>query len=174
MNRTARLAIAFGLVAAFGSAGCSRLNPFGQAEPAPAPLPAAPAAPVTAAALPPPTPATPPPAAEATPEPTPVAAPPPEQQLAVTRGDVVGGWAIESGGERCQLFLVLTGWTGGYRASTRGCSSPELKSVSAWSLEGKTIVLKDTAAAPFATLYATTPGRFEGSLANGTPVSVYR
>lgn len=171
MHRTARLALVFGLVTAFGAAGCSG-NFFGPSEPPPPPLPAAPTQPVTAAALPPPTP--PPPVVEPEPEPTPAALPPPEQQLAVQRSDLLGGWAIEAGGDRCQLFMVLTGWTGGYRASTRGCSSADLKGISAWDLTGKTIVLKDTAAAPLATLYATAPGRFEGSLASGAAVTVFR
>src|SRR5262249_18254847 len=52
------------------------------------------------------------------------------------RTDLLGGWTIASGGDSCQLFMTLTSWTGGYRASTRGCSNGTLKSISAWNLEG--------------------------------------
>ena len=41
----------------------------------------------------------------------------------VGRTDLLGGWTITSGGDSCQLFMTLTSWTGGYRASTRGCNS---------------------------------------------------
>lgn len=169
---TGRIPIVLGLVACFGSSGCAGFG-FGSGEPAPAPLPAVPAAQVTAAALPPPTPLPETPVEEPAPI-TPAALPAPEAQLAIQRSDLLGGWTIESGGERCQLFMVLTGWSGGYRASTRGCQSPELKGVSAWDLAGKEITLKDSATAPVAQLYATEPGRFNGRLSTGVAVSVYR
>ncbi len=41
----------------------------------------------------------------------------------VGRTDLLGGWTIASSGNSCQLFMTLTSWTGGYRASTRGCAS---------------------------------------------------
>jgi len=161
--------IAIALLAALTAGGCSR---FGASAP-PMPLPAVPAAPVATTALPPPPVA---PVAEEEPPPviTPVALPSPDAQLAVQRNDLLGGWAIESGGERCQLFMNLTGWTGGYRASTRGCTSEELKGVSAWDLAGKQITLKDSATAPIATLFSVEPGRFTGRLSNGSAVTVYR
>jgi hypothetical protein len=167
---TGRIPVVLGLVAALGTSGCAGM--FGQREAAPEPLPAVPAAPVKAAALPPPVEQ--PKPVEEEPKPEPAALPPPEQQLAIDRSQLLGGWTIESGGERCQLFMVLTGWSGGYRASTRGCQSPELKGVSAWNLAGKEITLKDSATAPVATLYATEATRFNGRLATGAAVSVYR
>jgi len=168
-----RIPVVLGLVAALGASGCSRFGGFGS-EPQLEPLPAVPAAPVAAAALPPPT-NPPPPVEPVEPEPIqPAALPAPEQQLAVQRSELLGGWTIESGGERCQLFMVLTGWSGGYRASTRGCQSEALKGVSAWDLAGKEITLKDSATAPVANLYATAPGKFNGRLSSGEAVSVFR
>ncbi len=46
------------------------------------------------------------------------------------RTDLLGGWTITSGNDSCQLFMTLTSWTGGYRASTRGCTTNLLKSIS--------------------------------------------
>src|SRR5690349_9270266 len=51
------------------------------------------------------------------------AAPQPASPGALGRTDLLGGWTIASSGDSCQLFMTLTSWTGGYRASTRGCSS---------------------------------------------------
>ena len=59
----------------------------------------------------------------------------------IGRTDLLGGWTIASSGDSCQLFMTLTSWTGGYRASTRGCASEQLKSISAWNLNGSQVVL---------------------------------
>lgn len=167
MNRPTPLAAA--LLALLAAGGCSR---FGASQPMP--LPAVPAAPVAAVELPPPPVVAPPPVEEEPVPITPVALPSAEAQRPVQRNELVGGWVIESGGERCQLFVNLTGWTGGYRASTRGCTSEELKGVSAWDLAGKEITLKDSATAPIATLVSVEPGRFTGRLSTGAAVTVYR
>ncbi len=49
--------------------------------------------------------------------------------------ELLGGWTMTSGQESCQLFITLTRWTGGYRATTLGCNTGELKPISAWNLE---------------------------------------
>lgn len=57
---------------------------------------------------------------------------------------LIGGWTLaSSAGETCQLSMNLTTWSGGYRASTRGCVSDELKAIGAWDVAGKEILLKD-------------------------------
>ncbi|WP_334176246.1 AprI/Inh family metalloprotease inhibitor [Pseudoxanthobacter sp.] len=169
-----RKAVLVGLGLALATAGCTRFGP--QPVDQPTPLTPVPTAPVQMTQLPPPVPAEPPPVTEATPapQPEPAALPAPEQQLAVQRSDMIGGWTIESGGQRCQLFMVLTGWTGGYRASTRGCQSDVLKSVSAWDLNGNAITLKDSGSAAVATLYSTAPSSFQGRLASGQGITVSR
>jgi hypothetical protein len=161
--------LAAALLATLAAGGCAG---FGASQPMP--LPAVPAQPVAAAPLPPPPAALPPPVEEPPPPITPVALPAADAQLPIQRNELVGGWVIESGGERCQLFINLTGWTGGYRASTRGCTSEELKGVSAWDLAGKEITLKDSATAPIATLVSVETGRFTGRLKTGAGVTVYR
>ena len=146
-----------------------------------APLPAAQTAPVRTAELPPPV-APQEPAAPISPEPLPEA----EQQVAATvpsatesleigRTDLLGGWALSSGGETCQLFMSLTTWTGGYRASTRGCNSPQLSGISAWDISGKTVTLKGgDGAIPVASLAATSPQNFNGATSDGAPITVSR
>ena len=143
--------------------------------------------PVETSALPPPTgtpppadpaampPAAPPgtaPATDATPPPVAPTAPAPG---ALGRTDLLGGWTITSGGDSCQLFMTLTSWTGGYRASTRGCNNGVLKSISAWNLDGKDVILAGAGGAPVARLSSTGNGRFAGTAAGAaTPVSFYR
>lgn len=155
------------LALALATAGCTT---FGTSPPAaPEPLQPVPTAPVATTQLPPPEPT-----AEAQQPVEPAALPSADAALSVQRSDMIGGWTVESGGARCQLFMVLTGWSGGYRASTRGCSSEVLKTISAWDLNGKEITLKDSSAAPVATLYSTAANRFEGRLASGQAISVSR
>lgn len=93
---------------------------------------------------------------------------------ALGRTDLLGGWTIVSSGESCQLFMTLTSWTGGYRASTRGCSSEVLKSISAWNLNGSQVVLAGTGGSTVATLAASGNARFDGQTGQGAPVSFYR
>ena len=91
------------------------------------------------------------------------------------RTDLLGGWTISSAGDSCQLFMTLTTWTGGYRASTRGCSSAALKSISAWNLDGKSVVLAGTGGAPVARLSSSGNNRFDGRTEGGAaPVTFYR
>ena len=91
------------------------------------------------------------------------------------RTDLLGGWTITAGGESCQLFMTLTSWTGGYRATTRGCSSDFLKSVSAWNLTGNQVVLAGMSGSPIAHLKSSALNRFDGTTdVQGAPVTFYR
>lgn len=102
------------------------------------------------------------------------AAPPPSTGGGIGRTDLLGGWTIAASGDSCQLFMTLTSWTGGYRASTRGCSSDVLKSISAWNLSGKQVTLSGQGGSPVATLNAAGSNRFDGQTGGGVPVSFYR
>ncbi len=142
-------------------------------------LPPAQTAPVRVAALPPPPDEQPAPISdEPLPdaEPAPAATVPAESTaLEIGRTDMLGGWALASGGETCQLFMSLTTWTGGYRASTRGCNNPQLSGISAWDLNGKTVTLKGgEGAVPVASVVATSPQNFNGATAQGAAVTVSR
>lgn len=148
-----------GTVLAFGLAGCGTSY---VSQPTIPPLAPQPTSPVAAQPLPPPTdmpPVTPAPTDVAAAQPT---APDPTTATEVRKADMIGGWKLASGGETCQLFMTLTTWTGGYRGNTRGCASDELKSVGAWDLNGKEIVLKDASGSPIARLYASSNTRFSG------------
>jgi len=105
-------------------------------------------------------------------EPVAVAAPP--ASTAVGRTDLLGGWTIAAGADSCQLFMTLTSWTGGYRASTRGCASEPLKSISAWNLEGTQVVLAGQGGSPIARLQSAGGSRFSGSTTSGGSVTFYR
>lgn len=91
------------------------------------------------------------------------------------RTDLLGGWTITSAGDSCQLFMTLTSWTGGYRASTRGCNNDLLKSISAWNLQGKQVVLAGQGGTTVARLSSAGNNRFDGRTeGQGTTVSFYR
>lgn len=95
--------------------------------------------------------------------------------VSVGRTDLLGGWTIASAGDSCQLFMSLTTWTGGYRASTRGCNTPSLAGIAAWDLNGSTVTLKGgDGASSVATLTATSPQSFSGSTAQGAGITVSR
>ncbi|KAB2871784.1 MAG: hypothetical protein F9K43_08455 [Bauldia sp.] len=102
------------------------------------------------------------------------AAPPPAAGGSLGRTDLLGGWTIASSSDSCQLFMTLTSWTGGYRASTRGCSSSVLKSISAWNLEGKQVVLAGQGGTPVARLASSGNNRFDGQAEGVGSISFYR
>lgn len=105
-------------------------------------------------------------------EPQVAALPPPT--ASPTRENVLGQWSLSAPGDACQLFVTLTTWEGGYRASTRGCASPELTSVGAWNIEGDLVVLKDGEGNPLARLAMSGPTRFDGRLELGGAVTMSR
>ena len=186
-----RASAALGLTALL-SAGCSMSVPFmggSRSEaPTPAAFAAAPAGSVTAAPLPPPAAATPPagpaqqpsglaaldPAMQGT-MPAAAAVPaPPATDVEVGRTDLLGGWTIASAGDSCQLFMTLTTWSGGYRASTKGCSNAALQNISAWNMEGRQVQLLNDSGATVARLYPSAKTQFNGQTEGGGPVSVSR
>ncbi|MCC2111459.1 MAG: AprI/Inh family metalloprotease inhibitor [Hyphomicrobiales bacterium] len=101
---------------------------------------------------------------------------PPARTANVTldKDQMAGGWKIASGGTSCGLFLSTTTWTGGHRASTRGCADDELRGISAWDVNGNQIILKGEGGAEVARLYATGNNRFSGATATSRGVSVFR
>ncbi len=137
---------------------------------------AAPSQPVQRTQLPPPTDVA-PVAEEALPDAEQQVASLPDEatSLEVGRGDLVGGWTVSSAGDTCGLFMSLTTWTGGYRASTRGCASPALAGISAWDVSGTTVSLKGgEGASPVASLRATSPTNFQGATVDGAAITVSR
>jgi len=174
-------------LAGCGSFGAVGLGPMDRAPPESDTLPPVASAPIEKSALPPPpmdpnaalaTVPTDPNAVPGTPMATTPAAPPATSVASgaeIGRTDLLGGWTLTSGSDSCQLFMTLTSWTGGYRASTRGCQSPTLKSISAWSLSGSQVVLAGTGGTPVAQLSAAGSSRFDGqTVSPAQPISFYR
>jgi hypothetical protein len=171
LNRLAPVVLAVTLCGC-GSIGAIGLPPVGANQPPPT---------QTAGGLPPPmtpgqTAATGAVVSEPLPDPNAgtVAAAPAASSAGVGRTDLLGGWTIAAGGDSCQLFMTLTSWTGGYRASTRGCNNATLKSISAWNLEGKQVVLAGQGGSPVARLSSSGNNRFDGQADGAGPVSFYR
>jgi len=167
------------------------------------PLPAAPAVAVTSTSLPPPPVATAPTVTAPTPIdplqppaagagiPIASAAPPkPAEPVAsdkgpaiggpaiggpaIGRGELAGGWRISSGSDNCQLFITLTSWSGGYRASTKGCNSAEMQRISAWDVSGRQVSLKSGDGAIVATLTSAGQEKFAGTTASKQAISLSR
>ena len=168
------------------ASGCSWIS-FGNDEPrsrAPEPLAAVPSGSVTGATLPPPGGMTAPSTTSASP--TGLAALDPAAQTAATtpsdaaggatvgRTDLLGGWTISAAGDSCQLFMTLTTWAGGYRASTRNCKSAPLQTISAWNMEGNQVQLLNDAGTTIARLYPASKTQFNGQTEGGGPVTVTR
>ena len=114
------------------------------------------------------------PALEGVIQPTPAGAAPAASSVELTRPDVLGSWTVAAAGDSCQLTMVLTTWTGGYRASTRGCSNEALTGISAWNLEGNQVQLMNDSGATVARLYPASLTQFNGQTEGGGPISVSR
>jgi hypothetical protein len=94
--------------------------------------------------------------------------------VAVGRTDLLGGWKVAAGSDNCELFMSLTGWAGGYRATTRGCSSELLANVQAWNLNEQEVILINGGGETIARLFATSKLRFNGQTEDGIGVTVFR
>ncbi len=100
----------------------------------------------------------------------------PSSAKVLSRTDLLGAWTLASGAEQCKLNINLTTWTGGYRASSRGCQSPDLQRINAWTLAGKQVVLlAEDGQTIVARLHSTSAGRFDGQATqDGRAVSFFR
>ncbi|WP_306258872.1 protease inhibitor Inh/omp19 family protein [Pararhizobium sp. IMCC21322] len=158
-------------------------QPFDPNAPAPAlaqqgqPVGAQPFDPAAAANAAPPRVTTPPAHTQITQAPA-ATAPQPIQPTAsavqLSRADMLGAWQLASTADTCQLFMTLTTWTGGYRATTKGCNSVELANVTAWDLQNNQVVLVGATGSQVASLSPAGGNRFSGQTKGGAPVSVSR
>ena len=163
------------LAAALG--GCQRTS-FGTLDTSPQPLTPAPVGGVETSQLPPPPTPAPGEFPEAPKPPEQPAATPSTTQLAsnaqpVTREALIGRWSASAGGGRCDIFLSLTKWTGGFRAASRGCAGPAA-AISAWNVQGNQVILSDSSGNQVATLYQSGNERYDGSTSAGAPISLSR
>lgn len=192
MIRTQQVLVA--VMVAGALAGCSRLGMGdGPSRPKPLaqsdyePLPAAPTAPVTQGAALQPLP--PLPGQPGAPVVDPNAPPAPGPQVAmvppkpaaptsgggaINRTDLLGSWKVTSSADSCQLSTSLTSWAGGYRASSRGCTSSDLVKISAWVVQGNQVILKGSDGSTAATLTSAGPERFSGTTSSNQPIALSR
>lgn len=152
-----------------GTVASSQLEPISQAEPI---------QPVESSALDAPQ-APEAPALETTPEvvaPVETAAlePTPASNEPLTHEPLAGSWNVASDSSQCRAILAFTKWSGGYRATTLRCNSPELSTVTAWDIKGSKVVLVDGNGAQVASLGAVGAERYSGVTASGQPITFSR
>lgn len=91
------------------------------------------------------------------------------------RNAVLGAWNVSTSADSCALNLSLTTWTGGFRASTRKCSTDQLLGIGAWNVAGKQLSLFNKTGGLIARLVASGDNRFDGTTeAGGSSISVFR
>lgn len=92
----------------------------------------------------------------------------------ITREGMAGSWNVPSDNAECRIILAFTKWSGGYRAATRRCNSPEIAAVTAWDVKGQQVVLVDGAGSTVARLYSSGNSRYDGSLNSGNKITFTR
>jgi hypothetical protein len=92
---------------------------------------------------------------------------------AVSEDSLVGAWKVTTAGSSCQMFMAKTKWSGGFRAASRGCPG-DAAAVSAWTVSGSQVVLKDSNGNQVATLFSSGGTRFDGTTKGGQPISLSR
>lgn len=88
----------------------------------------------------------------------------------LSREALAGTWTVASDNPDCRIILAFTKWSGGYRAATRRCNSPELAAVSAWDVSGSSVVLIDGSGNRIAGLFSAGPERYDGTTSSGQRV----
>jgi hypothetical protein len=163
---------------ALAASGCQSSR-FSSSEPAPEPLPAAPAGAVTSGALPPPaapaTDASQFPAAPGTGTDTTVAtaATPPANAPDLTPSNIGGVWTVSVSGQSCKIATSQTKYGQGFRAGPLRCPAP-MDGVKSWNVAGKQLSLYDESGAVMARLYSSGSEKFDGQTESGVPVSFSR
>lgn len=99
---------------------------------------------------------------------------PPGGATDVTEDDLIGAWSAATPVATCSINLSLTTWQGGYRASTRNCADVQMAALTAWSIEGQQVLLRDTEGAPIGRLYRTGPTRYAGQMDSGDALTLFR
>lgn len=86
-----------------------------------------------------------------------------------------GVWNVVAGGQTCRLNLPMTAKTGTnyYRASSPGCTVPQIASVTGWQQVGSQLQLYDENG-NIAAFLAPSSGRYIGTMGGGQAVSMSR
>ncbi len=99
---------------------------------------------------------------------------PEKSTFEVTREGLAGSWQVPTDGGECRIILAFTKWSGGYRAATIKCQSPEIQSINAWDVKDQSVVLVDQSGNQIARLFGTQSGRYDGRTQSGQPISFAR
>jgi hypothetical protein len=101
-----------------------------------------------------------------------VAVPAPEDLAAQP---LFGPWTLARSGDRvCTVDLGSRNAVGDFTAKTRRCSSVELARIALWKPLDDGLVLYDFERRPVVALRPTGPGAFEGALADGLRLTMWR
>ncbi len=88
---------------------------------------------------------------------------------------LVGPWTLARDGDRvCTVSLAPRGPTGDLTARTERCTSVELARIAYWAPAEPGLVLYDFDRRPVVSLAPAAPGAYEGSLAGGTRLTLWR
>lgn len=91
----------------------------------------------------------------------------------VTVGSVAGVWSVSTGGGSCKVATPQTKYGQGFRAGPLKCPG-DMANVKSWNVAGKQLVFYDEAGGKVATLYQSSPGKFDGQTTGGSAVSLTR
>ena len=100
--------------------------------------------------------------------------PQPTSNEPLTHEPLAGSWNVASDSSQCRAILAFTKWSGGYRATTLRCNSPELSTVTAWDVKGSKVVLVDANGSQVASLGSAGAERYSGVTASGNPITFSR
>jgi len=100
--------------------------------------------------------------------------PQPASNEPLTHEPLAGSWNVASDSSQCRAILAFTKWSGGYRATTLRCNSPELSTVTAWDVKGSKVVLVDANGSQVASLGSAGTERYSGVTASGNPITFSR
>ena len=101
-----------------------------------------------------------------------VAPPSPEETAASA---LLDPWTLARSGDRvCSVDLGSRNAAGERGARTRNCMSVELARIAFWTVAGQRVVLYDFERRPVVALDATGPGAYEGAMADGTRLTLWR
>ena len=92
----------------------------------------------------------------------------------LTHEPLAGSWNVASDSAQCRAILAFTKWSGGFRATTLRCNSPELSTVTAWDVKGPRVVLFDNNGGQVASLASVGTERYSGTTASGKPITFSR
>lgn len=91
----------------------------------------------------------------------------------VTVGSVAGVWNVSTGGGGCKVATPQTKYGQGFRAGPLKCPG-DMANVKSWNVAGKQLVFYDESGGKVATLYQSSPGKFDGQTTGGSAVSLTR